>query len=382
MEKGKSKRTLTAIIVCIVLFLYYVLFMRRGFVRSDARLPYFWDPILNQTLRRYVDTLPSRQVLFVTGGTGTGKSRAMDIIADKLTHDGKLAIVLDGENSADTEKFVRHIKRQILKALIAIRRYLPSDIVKQLQGNSGLSRRSPLPGLDPSLSHFYGVLTSPIDESLCENGTVKMAKVWEFLDTLNGYHELIHPVLFVHAADRMWDTPFFEAVRGPLSRKNLYESYVPVVAEMKNSKNLLDLGTSNVVKIVATANALNESAQDFLIRSRMYSSYEVRKVNNNFGPHGGVIAEVYEHLKFDVKIDQAIDLLNSFYERRAAELIPKGIRKPASLYALCKTGDALIVDKNDAEMLSGLFEQGYVYNDASLHTRFAHKGLAKAFCSR
>ena len=382
MEKGKSKRTVTAIIVCIVLFLYYILFMRRGFVRSDARLPYFWDPVLNQTLRRYVDTLPSRQILFVTGGAGTGKSRAMDIIAETLIRDGKLAIVLDGDNADDDQKFVRHVKRQILKSLIEIKRYLPTDVLKQLQSGSGLSRRQALAGLDPSLTHFYGVLTTPLDEALCENGTVKSDKVWEFLDILNDYHEQVQPVLFVHAADRMWGTPLFEAAKGPMSRKNLYDSYVPVVAEMRNSAQLLDMGHSNVIKIVEAPSVINESAQDFLIRSRMYSSYEMRKVNSNFGAHGGVIAEIYEHLKFDVKIEQAIDLVNAFYERRASEIIPKGVRKPASLYHLCKSGEALIVDHNDTVMLAGLFENGFVFNDASLHTKWANKGVAKAFCSR
>ena len=122
--KPKRSYTVPAILIGVAFFLYVVLLMRRSFVRNDQRLPFFWDRSLNVTLKKYVDILPSRYTMFLTGAYESGKSRTLYVLTDDLMKNERLVLNFDATKFNTTKEFVRHAVVVVKQALINLRPHL------------------------------------------------------------------------------------------------------------------------------------------------------------------------------------------------------------------------------------------------------------------
>ncbi|OHT07589.1 hypothetical protein TRFO_05246 [Tritrichomonas foetus] len=388
--KPKAKRSymFPITIISISFFLYYILFMRRQFIRSDQRLPFFWDRSLNKTLKQYVDILPSKYTMFLTGAYESGKSRHLYNFSTDLLRKQRLVINFDATKFSTSETFLEHALIAIRKSLIDIRPYLTSSVLKEIAPSSiGRAHFTPV-GLDPSLLGVYNNLAHSLKSIVDDDGNVQSTGVHNFFESLDSYRESLKPVLFIHGGDYLYNSPLFEIVRSIMTRKNQYQNYIPVVIELRDSSILFDFEECNILNKmrVSTAGDLNETALDILIRSKLFTSFEIRRISSQIGSQGGPLAHVLEDLKFDTKIEKAIENEIKAIETKVLDVLRNNVSNYKSSTVttkLCKgNGHAFIAERNDLVMFKPLFKHGFLYVDEMLHTHVANKAVLRAICAR
>lgn len=404
-QKKSTNYFFPIIVISILLFLYYIIFMRRTFIRSDERFPFFWDETLNKTLKKYVTIFPSRYILFLNGPYKSGKSRTLYQFSKDLNRKGRLVINFNFDSYTSTLSILQQMKIDIQNALISVRPFLSSYSMKQAQlFNVESIHQMPI-GLDQNLYGVYNNLITPLDsiiESLEKHENISTSNVWEFVEILNEYHESLKPVIFVHNIDNLISdskSPLFDIFRSCLIRKNLYEDFVPIVIEIHDSPLLyLDdqpilngFDCMNQYRLVTTKGLLNESAANVLIRSRLFTSTEIRKLQREFGHHGGVWSDVLEDLRYGIKLETAVSNQQKRIEGHVRELIQDSKNSQSKLLEqkiskllsrLCRSrGNYFFPEKEVVNLLRNLYKYGYIYDDESMTTHLANKAVYRAICS-
>ena len=78
-----------ALVVALILFDFL-----RPFHRYTGQIPYLLSESFNISLRRYTQTRPSRNVLLITGAQKTGKSRAINRMANDMESTGHFVLII------------------------------------------------------------------------------------------------------------------------------------------------------------------------------------------------------------------------------------------------------------------------------------------------
>ena len=336
---------------------------------------------LNTSLKRYVETLPSRNTMFVTGAYESGKSQTLNLLAEDLFTKQRLVFNLDASKFPDEVSFISHLKTSLLDGLLKLRPYLSSDIIKSLNPRTH-NKSIPLPsGLDPLLGPTYLRISKSIDQIVTNDGGISTTGVRSFLDTLQSFSSTIRPVIILHAGDALFGTRLSAIVSSALSRKNLYNDFVPAVVELRDSSFLnAHSGPSSASTVrVACSEDFNESAHEALIRAKVFSAYELRRAAARLG---GALAHVYEDLKFGVGIDEAIEREERRIEEGVAEAMQRVGKRTKFVGKLCRSGGkAFGDDEEEVKGLKPLFERGFLYTDEMMNTRVANKAVLRAICS-
>ena len=133
MGLNKTKRNLLLALGVFVLvaFIYYIITMRRTFVRYSGRLPYIWNDDFNLTLRQYINTAPTRNVLVLTGPYQSGKSRALNVMANDLAAARHLVVNCDLSTAKTPEDVISLFKIAIINGLTAVHPYLSSSQINR-----------------------------------------------------------------------------------------------------------------------------------------------------------------------------------------------------------------------------------------------------------
>lgn len=387
MPKARQNFTIFFVFSIASLFLYYVLFMRRSFVRSNSRIPFMIPPSLNRTLQQYVSTLPSRSTMFVTGAYESGKSQALHALSRKLIEkEQRLVLNLDAKKFSNSTEFVQEIRAELTAAFVDLTHYMEYNLKKEISTKyPSLNKFSKLPlGIDKMLETCYLKLENSANGIISRGGRVSTDGVHEFLSTMQLFYKELRPVIFVHGGDRLKGSELWEVVEAALSRKNLYNDFVPIVVELDDSSMLNDYEYLNSYENVRIASSedFNETASELLIRSRIFTSSELRKINNEFGLHGGSLSHIFEDLKFGLSIDDALEKEKEYIKENVYKNFHLN-KKSRFVSKICKSNGAAFIDNvMDLADLKPLFEKGYIYTDSNLQTKVANKVVLKAICSK
>ena len=256
----------------IIFGIYWIFFRKKPFVRIEGRIPYILPLSLNKTLTHYVKTAPSHYVLVLTGPYQSGKSRAMDIIA-KSIKSNRLVFKVDFD-SCDT----------------------PAD-VENVVSDAFLKAISPHKALKYKISEFTTSLKrSNINFSLNV-----------FFDTFESLQYTLRPVLFAYSVDRLREIypQFYQAACARLSRRALYDDYVPVIAEFRRITDP-NIRTDKIwAKFINVPNFNFKEAQQ-LVKDSVFRPNELKQVYDAFNGHGGCTERVFEALKRGESIEDAI----------------------------------------------------------------------------
>ncbi|KAH0791950.1 hypothetical protein GPJ56_004134 [Histomonas meleagridis] len=339
---------------------------------------------LNTSLKRYVETLPSRNTMFVTGPYESGKSQTLNLLAEDLFTKQRLVLNLDASKFPTEVEFVSHLKTSLLDGLLKLRPYLSADILKSLNPKS-MNKSISLPlGLDSQLGQTYLRISKSIDQILNKDNTISTYGIYNFFSVLHSFSDTIRPVIFLHSGDTLINTSLYHIVSSSLSRKNLYTNFVPTVIELRDSSilnNISHLSSLNTIRISCSQD-FNETAFEILIRSKIFSAYELRRVSTRLGAHGGALAHVFEDLKFGINIDEAIEHEENRINEIVNNALTRAVKKSQFVQKLCKSSDgAFAADVADVMSLKKLFEKGLLYTDDKMRTKVANKGVMKALCT-
>lgn len=498
MGLNKTKRNILLTIGLIVLaaFIYYIITMRRSFVRYSERIPYVWNDDFNLTLRQYINTAPTRNVLVLTGPYQSGKSRAMDVMATDLAAARHFVINCDLSTAKTPEDIISLFKIAVINGLSAVHPYLSSSQInkaadvfkpqkmsdkereieenaieeekelakkeassmkppvkpttpektqttpevqskqneKQISGSpspspsqtsSGTSndkksqepsKSSPTSNTnppeqsnqgqtqptynrisetekqiqietetstntfsnkDPLYGHVFNALSHVLDVSL-----IRPYSFTKFIDYLESMKNYIRPVLFVHDLDRFKKTSpaLYSSFFARLSRRPLYKDFVPVVCEIRDSSFRLSTEPVSPSILFTEITPLRDPTRDLVVKYRVFSQIELRKIMNAFGGHGGTIDRVYEDIKNGMSIDDSIQK----QQRAVEDFLRRKLNGsfPEPLYEICmRNGTARITNLKQLMSLKPLFASGHLYLSSDSIVKMAHTGVKNALCS-
>ena len=133
MGLNQTKRNIILAVGIFVLaaFIYYIITMRRTFVRHQGRIPYVWNDDFNLTIRQYINTAPTRNVLVLTGPYQCGKSRALNVMANDLATTRHFVVNCDFSTAKTPEDVISLFKIGVINGLSAVRPYLSSSQINR-----------------------------------------------------------------------------------------------------------------------------------------------------------------------------------------------------------------------------------------------------------
>ena len=395
-KKKSINIKLIFVLILLVIILYFI--FRKPFIRNCSQFPYIWTEAFNKTIRNYVNKYPSRDVLFITGGYRTGKSRALDIIANELKQEGRLAITLDAKNFWPIQTFLNSIKGNIATTLIQIKQNLPSDTIKKLtekraKRNSRVFENYTMPNnLDPCFYGVYLSLAKTIDQIYNETERkVSAFYVSKFFDRLEFYKDYLKPVVIIHNYDSLLSIrqnasrsntislSLLDSIESRFKRRNLYRDFVPVLLEVKDTLFLVNESENELLtptSVARTAPATKKESE-ILIQQKYLTKSEFNKLHKKFGGHIGHFVECYEDMVYADKDFTINDAINNRMNDLKEELnrIMNDYSKQNAKKICRKKATADMIDS-----LKPLIKRGYVIVEKDLSLSFGSKAVQEIIC--
>lgn len=386
--------------------------MRRTFQRHIGRIPYVWNPDFNKTLRQYINTAPTRNVMLITGPYQSGKSRALNIMAKDLAVNRRLVINCDLSTAKTPEDVISLFKIAVINGLSSVYPYLSSNQISkasnifkaekenEIQSDSNIQNQpneftSPTTAQnfttnstfsetsiegtyekDPFLGLLYVTFSRILHNSLKHPYSFS-----EFFDYLENQKNYLRPVVFIHRLENLQKSSpsLYSSFLSRLSRRPLYNDFVPIVCEIRDSSFRIDSKPIPSYLSFTDLKPLADPTKDLIVKNSVFSQIELRKIMNSFGGHGGSIERVFEDLKMGLSIDESIKK-----EQQAVESYIKDLLKgdfPQPLYEICRlNGTAKIVNTTSLKTLVPLFQSGHLYLNRGSIVQVAHNGVRNALC--
>ena len=188
-------------------------------------------------------------------------------------------------------------------------------------------------------------------------------------------------MVFIHCLENLQKSspPLYSSFLSRLSRRPLYNDFVPIVCEIRDSSFRIDSKPIPSYLSFTDLKPLADPTKDLIVKNSVFSQIELRKIMNSFGGHGGSIERVFEDLKLGLSIDESIKK-----EQQAVESYIKDLLKgdfPQPLYEICRfNGTAKIVNSTALKTLIPLFQSGHLYLNRGSIVQVAHNGVRNALC--
>ena len=298
MNLNKFKKILSLIFYLILLILFYIIFLKKKFIRFENNFPFFYDNNLIKKIFLYLNTFPSKEFLFLTGFTNSGKSKLLDFISNNLTD--RFIIKIDGNSFLTFNEFINYFKYSILKSFINLKNNEFFFLKKKnflCNNNFRISN---------NLCLNYNEIINNINENLTINSLISI------FDLIENSLKQFKPILIIYNADNLLKNNFWlEFFKIKKNFKNLFKDNLPIILEIKNSyllysNNLFNFDTKLII------NELNISSIEYLIQNKYFTFLEIKKIIKNFGYIPGEISNIYNDLLFGMNIDQSINYRLSF----------------------------------------------------------------------
>ncbi|OHT02885.1 hypothetical protein TRFO_06938 [Tritrichomonas foetus] len=355
-------------------FIYYIITMRRTFERHSGRIPYVWNHDFNRTLRQYINTLPSRNVLVLTGPYQSGKSRALDVMANDLSTN-HLVLNVDLSTAHSPEDVISLFRIAVINGLAAIYPHISSSKISK-SSEEFKSDFETDKNIDPFFGRVYNAFCRVLDRSLMYS--YSFTKFFDYLESLK---TTLRPIVFIHNFDnfQVASPELYESAMARLSRRPLYLDFVPVVCEIRNSSFRISNQITPESLRFLEVKELKDPTRDLVVLTRALSDLELRKIMAAFGGHGGTIDRVFEDLKQGMSIEKSIEKQQKAVETYLRNLLNGTFPQP--LYEVCRmNGAAKITNTDDLNALVPLLESGHLYLSPGFVVKTAHNGVKKALC--
>ena len=358
-------------------FIYYIIAMRRSFERFNGRIPYVWNPDFNRSLRQYISTVPSRNVLVLVGPYQCGKSRALDVMAADLAKSRHLVLNVDLSTARDAADVASLFRIAVINGLAAVHPHLSSSKATKagevFSGDEEIERN-----IDPFFGRVYNAFSRVLNKSI--NNSYSFTKFFDYLESLK---TVLRPVVFIHDFENLQraSPSLYEAALARFSRRPLYEDFVPIVCEVKNSSaSMLKERILQPIFQIEEVKELKDPTRELIVLNRALSDIELRKIMAAFGGHGGSIERVFEDLKAGIPIDESIQIQQNAVESYLKILLNG--RFPSPLFRLCVSDDSIkLRNSTEISSLMPLLESGFIFLSKDDYARAAHPGVKKALCS-
>ena len=378
VEKSSTKRKIYLYggIFLILSIIIAIILLRKKFIRITGQIPYGWNKDLNYTLHDYIKTQPSRNILILTGGYQSGKSRSFSVLSKELKA-GHSALVIQADFSTvfSEEDVLGILKIATYKGFSLLR--APSNYYQRIFGDLfPQSEYGDDNGLYPSYARAFSALSEDLDSM--DKGNVGLSRFFNKLEKINEY---LPVYVFINSLDNVYTyaPKYFEALFARFQKRTTYTDYVPIACELKDSSLRLLFKQDDIsVRIVDTNGGVSDPKHDFVSKASAFRDDELKEVLKHFGNHGGMIERVFEDLKLGLTVEESIDLNQRKINQLATETISH--LHPENVTFLCNNETTAVLTHDDISTYKALFSKGLISLTERMNFKFAHLGVRKAIC--
>ena len=426
-KKSKKRNALywiTFILFIIVLIIVYIILR---FQRTSEEFPFFQTADLKESTM----FLPSHlfnQITFFLSPAQRGKTMFLNNLTKLLIKAGRLAVNIDanfGEFSSP-DNLLLSLKNGLITSFSEIKPYLTKEQIQALneinsniQSNNknsknaknsknqkinaksknfmkSLSNSIQIPkNLHPALVPFYSQTIEALNiviSTISNNASLSLKAFWNFIDILESTHKILGPVLIIQNADYLIESNLSYVASyliGKLSRQSEYESNIPFIFELHDSRLLHEPFSHNPLNFyplllqkansrIVRSGKLNNNDIKYLVQNSYFRRYEARKIQKTFGKSPSQFAVVFENLLLGDDITTAINREQNRINQQVS-LMMKNTPKTGLLKTLCRGKSNF--DQDDLIGLDNLLRYGLLWIDDAFKLHFANKGVKNAICS-
>ena len=375
-NKSSIKFKIYGTIFFILSVIIAIILLRRKFIRETSQIPYGWDKDLNYTLHDYVKTQPSRNILILTGGYQSGKSRAFEVLAKELKA-GSSALVISADfSTVFSEQDVLGILKIATYEGFSLLRPPSSYYQRLLTDLFPATSYSDDNGLYSAYARAFTALAADLDSM--DKGNVGLSRFFNKLEKIN---EFLPVYIFINSLDNvyLYAPKCFEALFARFQKRTTYTDYVPILCELKDSSLRLLFKADDIsVQIIDTTNGVSDPRHNFVSKASIFTDDELKMTMKNFGSHGGMFERVFEDLKLGFSVEDSIDL----NQRKIEQLINESLSdlSPENITFLCNNETTTALSRENVATYKNLFSKGLITLTEKMTFKFAHIGVRKAVC--
>lgn len=339
MEKVSKNRSLfLGGVVLAAAIAIYVIFFLDNFVRYPFRLPYIWDLDVNRTLHEYIHTQPSRHVYLLTGPAQTGKSAAIRNLTNEYRAKGHLVFNFDFTDANKSDDVFGFAKLGIFEA-----------------------SKGTVQFPEVSIENAHWII-----------------QFFTQLESMSNETNL--PIVFIQGIQKLEEfTPnWVEVGRGLFSRRDKYEFSVPVIMETRDSTFRLK-ALPDCIRVL-DFDEMSDAYRNLVSVLRAYSSQEFKKMKNLVGLNGGALDAVFERLRLNMNIDDAISEELNHTARRVSKFTTPSMNPVIS--RICDAKERPIsVTRAELDIVDVLIREGFLAIDNDLTLKAMNHAVWKALCN-
>lgn len=353
------------------------------FNRYEGAFPIFWNKAINNSIQYYIHTRPTRNTMIISGPKYSGKSTLLNQIAKNLEDEGRFVVNIDAMEVNTIYDLIKTIRTAITIGLNTVFNvkgtgafYGINEINDRMNKTMLIKPKFQNPMLQKAFFRFSRALENIVnDKKEFNEMSIKL-----FFDAFENYETILRPVIIFQNVENIFSIDGIgqklkEAAIARLVRRDLYQDYVPILVEVKNSINLLEIEPLDSFQIIYM-NGLKDANNKYVHTYKLFQFSEFKKILNVFGNHQGTFSRIFEDLRYKIPISTSIasiqkEINDTIHSSNIHKISPQ----------ICSNSNKIILTKDEILQIKPLFENGYLSIKNGLYVKFMNKEVRNNLCS-
>lgn len=407
------------LVAAILELCIWLLTKKKSFIRENGRMPFIWNRELNLTVKNYLETDPSNQILVISGPYKSGKSQILEQISDNLIRVKRFPLIMRADQSVTIEDLVDSIKISCLKTIDELSNQMtPVEIQKYgtlSLSSMSFSKKRDHPLFSRAATNLYSHINSiglanmyHYMETVADSLLVVDKDPDLFFDLVNRIDLVIKPYVLIFGFNNLrklkskngaeLGSIFYNHSFNRFIRRSQYTEYVPYILEITDTGVFLNKTSRHIFEsdqFVYGFTDLIENFIDEVSRKRsLFTQKEALYLQENFGGHGGSVSYVFHEMQVKRPIQESTETLNSKLNVQLSQTV-KNTSDPV-WYQICsskgnKGKNQVITNEGEVQwheiwpsgrkLLKPLIKRGLIYTNVSKIIKPAHPGVYRYICS-
>lgn len=408
-----SKQTfrLGILFAAILHFIIWLYTKKKSFIRENGRMPFIMNTNINQTIKKYLETVPSNQVLIFSGPYLSGKSTILELISEYLIRNKQFPFIMRADQSITIEDLIDSIKINCLKTIDSLSKLLSST---EIQKCGSLSIFSVNCSQKIDHPHFSAPTTAKFD-------SIGLSKIYDymatianslltvdqdpdlFFDLINRIDLVIKPVVLIFGFDHLrkmktktgenLGATFYNHSLKRFKKRTQYSEFVPYILEIRDTMMFLrnkKKAFSNNTFIYTYTDQIEDVVKQISHKRSLFTYKEAQYLYENFGGHGGSLSNIFFDTQNKRPIQESVNTLNT----KLDILMQKTVKNSTDpvWYQICNSNKNSSKGENRGEirwsaiwpsgkkLLRPLIKRGILFSDSSKIVKTAHPGVLRYIC--
>lgn len=407
------------LVAAILELCIWLLTKKKSFIRENGRMPFIWNRNLNLTVKNYLETDPSNQILVISGPYNSGKSHILEQISDNLIHSKRFPLIMRADQSVTIEDLVDSIKINSLKTIDDLSNLMtPVEIQKYATlslSSMAFSKKRDHPLFSRTASNLYSHIDSiglanmyHYMETVADSLLVVDKDPDLFFDLVTRIDQVIKPYVLIFGFNNLRKLKsknganlgaiLYNHSFNRFIRRTQYTEYVPYVLEITDTGVFLNKSSRHYLESDLFVYGFTDQIENFIDevshKRSLFTQKEALYLQENFGGHGGSVSYVFHEMQVKRPIEESTKTLNSKLNLQLSQTV-KNTTDPV-WYQICsskgnKKNNQALTNEGEVKwhdiwpagrkLLRPLIKKGLIYTNVSKIIKPAHPGVYNYICS-